>query len=34
VPRASALLMLMVLGLLMLVLPIQLYAAKKSDAPD
>jgi iron(III) transport system permease protein len=34
VPRASALLMLMVLGLLMLVLPIQLYAAKKSDAPN
>ena len=31
VPRASALLMLMVVGLLLIVLPIQLYASKKAD---
>lgn len=31
VPRASALLMLMVVGLLVIVLPIQLYAAKKAE---
>jgi iron(III) transport system permease protein len=31
VPRASALLMLMVIGLLLIVLPIQLYASKKAD---
>ena len=31
VPKASALLMLMVIGLLLIVLPIQLYAAKKAE---
>ena len=31
IPRASALLMLMVVGLLLIVLPIQLYAAKKAE---
>jgi iron(III) transport system permease protein len=31
VPRASALLILMVLGLLAVVLPIQLYAARKTE---
>jgi iron(III) transport system permease protein len=32
IPRASALLMLMMLGLLLLVLPIQLYASIKTES--
>jgi iron(III) transport system permease protein len=32
IPKASALLMLMVAGLLVIVLPIQLYAAKRAES--